>query len=390
VLRARFNDARFFWDFDQRIPLENRVEMLKSVTFQKDLGSYWDRIEPTKRIAKQLAYHPHIVGKEIDLSALTLAVELAKTDLTTELVKEFTELQGIVGGLYAKKQDQGDAVAEAIYCQYQPASSDGLIPLTIEGQILGLADRMATIADMFAVGLEPTGSKDPFALRRAANGVIRILAEAGLPLSLDQVCRIAANESATSTKFETPDETAAFALKLKDFLANFMKGERLPFYLRDVCGFTYDVVNAVLAAGSDNVPDAVARAEALTAVRGSDDFAAISAAFKRMKNILRQAREKSEIVTDSVNASYLGESAERNLFESAEKLASKVEKLRSERAYREALELIATLRPHVDLFFDKVMVMVDDPAVRQNRLALIASVLGNFSSIADFSEIVTT
>jgi glycyl-tRNA synthetase beta chain len=162
------------------------------------------------------------------------------------------------------------------------------------------------------------------------------------------------------------------------------------FYLRDVRGFNYDVVNAVLAAGSDDVRDAIARAEALTAVRGSEDFAAISAAFKRMKNIVRQASEKNQPMGEAVNYTLLADTAEQTLHEQAGNLAPVVEKLRADHKYQAALEQIATLRPHVDLFFDKVMVMVDDAAVRQNRLALIHQVLTGFSSIADFSEIVTS
>lgn len=237
---------------------------------------------------------------------------------------------------------------------------------------LGIADRFQSIAAMFAIGLEPTGSKDPFALRRAANGVVKILAESELSLTFSHL-RNAAGEA---------------GITIHDSLAAFFR-ERVEFYLRDVRGFSYDVVNAVLAAGFDDIRDAIARAEALTAVRGSEDFAAISAAFKRMKNILRQASEKGLASDGAVSGSSLADAAERGLFEHSDRLAPVVENLRSEHKYREALEQIATLRPHVDLFFDKVMVMVDDPAVRQNRLALIAKVLVGFSSIADFSEMVT-
>lgn len=366
VLRARFNDARFFWDFDQRIPLENRVEMLKSVTFQKDLGSYWDKTEANLRIAEALANIAAKRGAALDKPALLTAVRLAKTDLTSELVKEFTELQGVVGGLYARAQGLGETVAQAIYWQYSPAGMDDPIPLTAEGQILGVADRFQTISAMFGIGLEPTGSKDPFGLRRAANGIVKILAESNLPLTLDDL------------------EKSGLQSRLSAFFR-----ERVEFYLREVKGFAYDVGNAVLAAGFDDIRDAIARAEALSAVRGSEDFAAISAAFKRMKNILRQASEKSELTSASVSSALLAEAAERGLHEHATKLAPAVERLSASREYQPALEQIATLRPHVDLFFDKVMVMVDDAAVRQNRLALIATVLGSFSSIADFSEIVT-
>lgn len=372
VLRARFNDAHFFWDFDQRTPLEARVEMLRSVTFQKDLGSYWDKTEANLRVAGQLADVVAQAGTKLNKTALLTAARLAKTDLTAELVKEFTELQGIVGGLYARAQGLGDAVAEAIYWQYSPAGMDDAIPPSVEGQIFGIADRFQTVTAMFGIGLEPTGSKDPFGLRRAANGIVKILAESELPLSFSNL------EKALS---EGSENSLAK-------LAGFFR-ERVEFYLREVCGLAYDVVNAVLAVGFDDVRDAIARAEALSAVRGSEDFAAISAAFKRMKNILRQAREKSEPVQNTVKIELLSDAAERGFYEHAAKLTPIVEKLRGQHAYRQALEEIATLRPHVDLFFDKVMVMVEDSEVRQNRLGLIASVLGNFSSIADFSEIVT-
>jgi glycyl-tRNA synthetase beta chain len=367
VLRSRFSDARFFWDFDQKISLEDRVEMLRSVTFQKDLGSYLVKTEANLRIAEQVAELVKERGVEVDEFALLTATKLAKTDLTAELVKEFTELQGVVGGLYARAQGLGEVVAQAIYSQYTPASTDDAIPATVEGQILGLVDRFQTIAAMFAIGLEPTGSKDPFALRRAANGVVKILADSELPLTFSDLAKAAETDS--------------------DKLAAFFR-ERVEFYLRDVRGFRYDVVSAVLAAGFDDVRDAIARAEALTAVRGSEDFAAISAAFKRMKNIVRQASEKGLSSDSAVADALLTDTAERALSQHADALAPAVEKLRSSRKYQEALEQIATLRPHVDLFFDKVMVMVDDPAVRQNRLALIARVLSGFSSIADFSEIV--
>src|SRR6185437_8966743 len=199
----------------------------------------------------------------------------------------------------------------------------------------------------------------------------------------DQSGRTVVKQTITLSSMKEPNPEE----RLSEVAAFFR--ERVEFYLREVKGFAYDVVNAVLAAGFDDVRDAIARAEALSAVRGSEDFAAISAAFKRMKNILRQASEKSELPSPSVSAVLLAEAAERGLYEHATKLAPAVERLSVSREYQPALEQIATLRPHVDLFFDKVMVMVDDAAVRQNRLALIGTVLSSFSSIADFSEIVT-
>jgi glycyl-tRNA synthetase beta chain len=381
VLRARFNDARFFWTFDQKTPLAERVELLKAVTFQKDLGSYATKTETNLRLAGALATMVTARGVAVDEPALLTATRLAKADLTAELVKEFTELQGVIGGLYARAEGLPEKVAQAIYWQYRPAAADDAIPPTVEGQLLGLADRMATIVDMFVLGLEPTGSKDPFALRRAANGVIRILAESGLPLKLIELERLA-----TSPKQDALAETATSAV------AAFFR-ERLDFYLREVMDYSYDVAKAVLAAGGDDVADAIARAQALTAVRASDQeghLAAISAAFKRIQNILRQAREKGEPYNTAVDANALVEAEERALHAQFNLVAPEVESLRAAHRYAEAFGRIATLRPTVDAFFDKVMVMAPDAALRRNRLALIAEVAGRFSSIADFSEIVTS
>jgi glycyl-tRNA synthetase beta chain len=369
VLRARFKDARFFWDFDQKTWLAGRVESLKAVTFQKQLGSYHWKTEANLAVARVLAAKVKDAGVSFDEVALLKAVELAKTDLTTELVKEFTELQGVIGGLYAKAQGLGDTVAQAIYAQYTPASTDDAIPATAEGQLLGLSDRIQTITAMFGIGSAPTGSKDPFALRRAANAIVKILAESGLPLTLADMV--------ASSGVEGPAGAV---------VASFL-GERLSFYLKDVRGFAYDVVGAVLAAGSDDVRDAIARAEALSAARESADFAAISAAFKRIKNILRQAEEKGFALGSPKEVKLAPEA--QQLADAAAALQPQVAKLRGQRAYGEALAAIATLRPVVDAFFDKVMVLDPDEAVRGAHLALIDGVLSGFSGIADFSEIVT-
>jgi glycyl-tRNA synthetase beta chain len=369
VLRARFKDARFFWDFDQKVFLADRVESLKNVTFQKKLGSYLWKTEQNLAVVRQLAATVKAAGLAFDEIALLTATQLAKTDLTTELVKEFTELQGVIGGLYAKAQGLGDTVAQAIYAQYTPASTEDAIPPTVEGQLLGLADRIQTITAMFGIGSAPTGSKDPFALRRAANAIVKILAESGLPLTLGDVVTASGAEEAN-----------------KEQVAAFLR-ERLHFYLKDVRGFAYDVVSAVLAAGADDVRDAIARAEALTAARESADFAAISAAFKRIKNILRQAEEKQFALGSTSDVTLAPEA--QQLAVAADALAPQVAKLRQDRSYSDALALIATLRPTVDAFFDKVMVLDPDAAIRGAHLGLIDQILRGFSGIADFSEIVT-
>ncbi|MGA9585913.1 MAG: glycine--tRNA ligase subunit beta, partial [Terracidiphilus sp.] len=221
VLRARFKDARFFWDLDQKVPLRDRVESLKAVTFQKELGSYYWKTEENLESASWLSEVATKAGANHDSAALLQAVKLAKTDLTTELVKEFTELQGIIGGLYARAQGLGERVALAIYEQYTPASTDDEVPVSVEGQILGLADRIQTIASMFGIGLQPSGSKDPFALRRAANAIVKILAESDLPLKLSDVAHAALTDEV--------NERAVLA---------FLR-ERLHFYLKDVRGFAY-------------------------------------------------------------------------------------------------------------------------------------------------------
>ncbi|HEU5341832.1 glycine--tRNA ligase subunit beta [Edaphobacter sp.] len=371
VLRARFNDAQFFWEFDQRTPLKERVKLLEHVTFQKDLGSYAKKTERVRHLIH--GWSGMMPPGTFDANAARDAASLAKTDLTTEMVKEFTELQGVVGGLYARAQGQSALVADAIYDQYKPVSMEDSVPWTVEGAVLSAADKADTIAGMFGLGLEPTGSKDPFALRRAANGIVKIMAESAvaLPLTLREVAVTATNGD------------AKLAEKVREFLV-----ERLEFYLREARGQAYDVVKAVLVAGSDDVRDAVARAEAVTAVRGSDDFAAVSAAFKRMKNILAQAKEKGIAPGAGVDAALLTEPTEKALAERSAELAVKVKALGVEKNYKAALEAIATLRPQVDAFFDAVMVMAPDAAVRANRLALLERVLGDFSGIADFSEIV--
>jgi len=393
VLRARFNDARFFWTVDQKIPLTERVEMLKSVTFQKDLGSYYDKTERVTKVVRELGSSAQ--SHELSIDALELAAKLAKTDLTSELVKEFTELQGIVGGLYAKTQGLDDRVALAIYDQYRPESTEDSIPRTIEGQLLAIADKADTIAGMFGIGLEPSGSKDPFALRRAANGIVKILAETALPFHPATIFAYAVREYEPMASLPGFHRFGAPFQNVEQPISAFTL-ERIRFYLQDVRQFRYDIVNAVLRQTASStktgayIPDAISRAAALTAVLGSEGIAAISAAFKRIKNILDKAREKSDLPSQRVKTALLTDPAERTLYDYAARLTPTVENLRAEHKYREALEQIATLRPHVDLFFDKVMVMADDPAIRQNRLALIAMVLGNFSSIADFSEIVTS
>ena len=296
-------------------------------------------------------------GAILDAATIGGAAALCKTDLTTELVKEFTELQGIIGGLYARAQDISEAAAVAIYDQYLPASADDAIPRSGEGAVLGLADRIDTISGMFGLGMEPTGSKDPFALRRAANAIVRILAESELPLLLSDIFSSAQVQPEVKTKLE------AFF------------GERIDFYLREARGQAYDVVKAVMLTGQDEIDirDFVARAEAISAMRVAAKTSSPSARrSKRIKNILEQATVPSQKALRRwcrhqllmVRSAHLGYALLAKLNE----INAKVNSFAEKRDYKTALELIASLRPAIDTF-EKVMVMDPNPAIRRTNLA---------------------
>jgi glycyl-tRNA synthetase beta chain len=264
------------------------------------------------------------------------------------------------------------------------------VPRTLEGALLAIADKADSIVGMFGLGLAPTGSKDPFALRRQANGIVKIMAEHRLPFTLSAV-RDAAGAAYTGTEAARKFTTAAGQADVSAFFR-----ERLEFYLRDVLGYAYDVVNAVLAVGADDVVDAMARAEAVAKARTSEDFAAISSSFKRMKNILRQAAEAGKwnpaagnLGFENAKALANEDPAELQLASQSATVASSVRKLRAARQYEPALTEVSRLRPAVDAFFDKVMVMVDEEETRTRRLALLQTLLDEFSTIADFSEIIT-
>ena len=356
VLRARFNDARFFWKVDQQKKLSDRVADLEKVTFQAKLGSYRDKTERVRALARQLAEALKADPKTVDQAAVDRAALLAKTDLTTDMVKEFTELQGVVGGLYAKAQGEGDAVATAIYDHYQPVSMEAPIPRTLEGQVVAIADKLDTLRECFRVGMQPTGSKDPFGLRRAAQGVVKIIFEARL--SLNPI-------------------TFADAPGLIDFL-----NERIAYYLREV-QYPYDEVSAAMAPVGTSLPDLKDRIEALHQVRTTPDFEPLAASFKRIKNILKQAQLTK---ANPPKPELLAAGPEQDLYQAFLKVRAATQ---ATSVYREKLAQIASLRPHVDLFFDKILVNDPDPAIRENRLALLYSLLTEFSTIADFSEIVT-
>jgi len=258
------------------------------------------------------------------------------------------------------------------------------VPRTIEGAALSICDKADSIAGMFALGLQPTGSKDPFALRRQANGIVKTIAEHKLPVGLIGLLRDAGETYRGSEAERKFSKDIDYAGAVREFFR-----ERLEFYLRDAVGFKYDVIKAVLASGSDDVVDAVERAEAVKNVLHMTEFHAIAAACKRMRNILKQAEEKG--INPAAKFELLPESSqeEKNLAGYVETNAPRIEDHRRRREYGDALLLLSTAREHVDAFFDKVMVMVEDERIRANRLALLQTLLREFTTIADFAEIVT-
>jgi glycyl-tRNA synthetase beta chain len=330
VLRARFNDARFFWDQDQKKALTARLEDLKTVTFQAKLGSYYDK---TMRVVELVK---HLGGNE-------RAALLAKCDLTTDMVKEFTDLQGIVGGLYARAQGETEEVARAIYDHYKPLSMEDEIPSTAAGRILSLADKYDTLVECLKVGMTPTGSRDPFGLRRAAQGIVRIIVEGRV--------------------------TPAPPLE-----GEFMR-DRVEYYFRDVRGFAYDEIRACMAARWNDLIDLEARLLRVKAIRTTPDFEPIAASFKRIKNILKQA---SFFNSNALDVNLLEAGPEQDLYQEIRRTRGQPLESR-----------IGPLRSKIDLFFDKVLVNAPDSNARLNRLTLLQGLLDEFSEVADFSEIVT-
>ncbi|HUI77579.1 MAG TPA: glycine--tRNA ligase subunit beta [Bryobacteraceae bacterium] len=340
VLRARFNDARFFWETDQKKTIADRVQDLAHVTFQAKLGTYLDKVKLMGQVVRQLTDDQHAWK----------AVWLCKSDLTTELVKEFPELQGIVGGLYARAQGEPEPVWQAIYDHYKPLSMEDSIPRNRTGQFVALADKLDTLQGCFRVGLIPTGSRDPFGLRRAAQGVVKIIVEGKLEVLLFELF---SGDEALRSFFE----------------------ERVRFYFKDVRGFKYDEVNAAMAAGWSNLVDLEARLGRIQDLRSSPDFEPLAASFKRIRNILEQAKFTG---LGAIEETLLEAGPERELYDEYRRIAG-----------QPIESVISKLRPKVDLFFDKVLVNAPDARVRHNRLTLLNTLLKEFSTIADFSQIVT-
>jgi len=381
VLRARFADAQFFWRNDQKIKLGEYLPKLSAVTYERRLGSYGDKVERIRWLARWLSEQWVSGGiAHADVAGADRAAELAKCDLVTDMVREFTELQGVVGGLYALAQGEPEEIAWAVYDQYKPLGLDDPLPRNLTGCAVALADKLDSLVACFAVGAIPTGSSDPFALRRAALGIVKIILEKKLPLSLSA----AASAAAKSLKEHAPriEASEAAQRRVTDFLL-----DRARYILRERHGYAYDEINAAFAAGRDDLADAVDRVAALKAIRKTKDFEPLAASFKRIRNILEKSAGAGDKVQEAVDPSLLKEAGELQLFTVAQQIGRQAVQFKKERKYRKALEKISELRPAVDLFFDRVLVMAEDQKVRRNRITLLGGLLKEFSTIADFSEL---
>jgi glycyl-tRNA synthetase beta chain len=389
VLAARFRDAEFFWNADQRVPLHDRVPLLEKVTYQAELGSYGSYADKVRRMRalaektlRELTGQQALSSREGD--AVVRAVELCKCDLTTQMVYEFPELQGVVGGLYAAKQGEPLDVADAIYDHYLPKSLEDRCPRSLAGAVVSFADKLDSVVAGLAAGLKPSGSSDPFGLRRNGNGVIKVLLEVMPPILFSELV-VFTSDMFKQSKPEFMDLYSFF-------------NERLAYYLGR--RFRYDTVRAVLAdpdreMDAFNVPArALHRVQALEQVRDSEDFVALAQAAKRVRNILTKSVAEGELRTGSVDEGLLEPGPEKELHQ---KYLEAWHTLQvdgrfwsgGDYDYEKVFNYMASFRPFVDCFFDKVLVMADDAALRRNRLLLLGCLDQEiFSKFVRLSEVV--
>jgi glycyl-tRNA synthetase beta chain len=375
VLRARLDDARFYWREDQRTTLAEKVPTLGDVVWLEGFGSLRDKSERLVALAGRIARD---AGADPDtIATVERAALLAKTDLVTEMIrdgKEFTALQGVMGREYALRNGETEAVALAIEEQYRPRFAGDALPSSAAGAFLALADRLDTIVGVWAAGLIPSGSKDPFGLRRGALGVVRLLLDRQLKVAIEDLLRLAVE--GWGDRLADP---AAVVRETGDFVR-----DRLAGHLVDEEGYESDVVAAVVRVAGGRPLDARARAEALSELRATrrEDFEALAAGFKRAKNILKKGTADGDPSPD-----LLVEEAERKLYEAFTAVDARVAAAEAEHRYRDALPGLASLRAPIDAFFDTVLVMTDEEAVRDNRLRLLGRIVDRIQGLADLARI---
>ncbi len=376
VVRPRLADAEFFYRSDRKTPLAGRREALKSVTFQAKLGSLADKTARVTALAIQIA---RATGE--DAGAAQRAAELAKCDLVTAMVGEFPELQGVMGRYYALHDGEPDLVAAALAEQYLPRFAGDVLPATGVGLALAVADKLDTIVGIFAIGQKPTGAKDPFGLRRAALGVLRILIETGVALDLRELIRTALDSvRADLARFGGPAVEDGAVDEIYDYMMERLRA----WYLESGAGITTEMFDAVIDTRPASPLDFDDRLRALAAFLKLPEAASLTAANKRISNILRKAGEQPN---PRVDPGLLVDPEERRLATELEALRQEVERLVTSRRYADALAKLAALRPAIDAFFDRVLVMADDVRVRANRLALLAALQRLFLHTANLARL---
>lgn len=368
VLEARLADALFFYKEDTKKDLESYIEKLKSVVFQAKLGTVYDK---SLRIEKLSVKILDLLGLSQDEADTKRAAKLCKADLVTGMVFEFTELQGIMGREYAKVGGENEAVSEAIFEHYLPRFAGDILPQTNAGIALSIADKLDSIAGFFAIGIHPTGSQDPYALRRQALGVINILMDRKLDISLKSLVDISL-ENYTNLEFDKQ----TVANEMMEFF-----NERIKNLFREL-GIRYDVIDAVLSANIDNVSDMYIRAEELNNWLQKDELVEMLTAFNRVSTLAQKA------TSSEVKEELLVEDAEKALYNEFKNVKESVKSLLSEKRYSESLDAFASLRPSIDNMFDSVMVMDKDEAIKNNRLGLLKQIYDTMLSICDLSKIV--
>jgi len=376
VLRARLSDAKYFYEVDRKISLEERVEDLKGVVFHSLLGTSYEKMERFRALAEYLYKHSTAENQalaEINPELIQRAAVLCKTDIVTEVVGEFPSLQGAMGRQYAKLAGEDPRVAEALFSHYLPRHADDMLPEDPVGALVGMADRLDTICGIFGVGLSPTGTADPYGLRRHALAIIRILRRHRWRLDLEEAVLASLDLQKDVISRSVPDT----ALEVLDFfqtrLQHLLLGE----------GYDHETVAAVLASGGRDVVDAADKVKALNEIRQSPDFPALAVAFKRVINI-SQGTEPGE-----VKPSLFEHPEEKQLFDAAEVMEKEVGQALDRRDYPKACRALANLKGPVDAFFEKVLVMAEDPKLKENRLKLLARISQTFLKMADFSKITT-
>ncbi|HXI85932.1 MAG TPA: glycine--tRNA ligase subunit beta, partial [Parvularculaceae bacterium] len=378
VLRARLSDAKFFWDQDRKITLESRVPKLGQIVFHAKLGTIAEKVERNSALAAELA--ANIPGADTDL--VRSAAVLCKADLTTGMVGEFPELQGVVGRYYALAEGEKPEVADAIRDHYAPQGPNDSCPTAPVSVAVALADKIDTLVGFFAVGEKPTGSKDPFALRRAALGVIRLILENGLRLPLVAPFR-EAHKLLGKGRERACGDAGATAADLLDFFA-----DRLKVHLRDK-GVRHDFVVAVFAlGGEDDLVRLLARVDALAGFVGTDDGANLLVAYRRAANIVRiEEKRDSRAYAGAPDPGLLREAEEKSLAKALDAVDDGLKTALVREDFTGAMAALAMLRQPVDNFFDRVTVNCEDKALRENRLKLLARIVAAMNHVADFSQI---